>query len=292
MKTKLDDILEKLSPEQCLYREDNDNDLEHALLMTEEASEKLLSNDPDGAFRLLKEAEKIKDIPQIHNELGKCMIEQNYPIEMAIKELKKAEALDPEGYPLIGGYLYIIETLLSRGDYEPAKNLAYKTDDIYIDNPFDYYQMGAIFKNFSKFLDAMHFFSCALNIHPEDPLYLAETGECYMELKDFENAINFLTKSANLFPLDPEAHALTLLSKTYYKAGDIPLARETAYKVLDICSDFFTCGINISEKGFISVFDKELWNAFIEKFPEMEDIKFGNLHGKESDFPNMGGIFI
>lgn len=291
IKNHFESIFEKHFPNSDIYNDEIDIDVEEALALVEEAADFSFQGDHENAFKLLKKALSIKDLPEIRFELGKCMIEANYPIEKAISEFQKADLLNHDGYPLLEGYSFIIEILLDKGIKKQAIEIADKAIDTNDYDAFSYFDIGLIFKEHKLFSEATKFIEKAMSINRDDWIYPKELGDCFVHLDKLDEAISLYELSYNLAPEEPEANALVALASLYQNAGNHVKAKSIAWKVLEIVDDFALCGINISIKPFTSIFDKKLWQAYINKFPDMKDVKDGKMPIFD-DFPPFEDFFL
>ncbi len=293
IKRKMDEIFEKYASEYDVFPDDIDNDTEEAYMMIEEANEKMFIGDYDTAFRLLKQAKQIRELPDIYFEMGKCMIDTDYPLESCINEFQKANKIAPESFPLFDSFLYIIESYASRGMYEDAFEIAKQAVDYSYESADDYFQIGIIFKNFNFYDTAIKYLTKACDQDSENAFFYKELGDCYLSSGDTKNAEKSFEIASEIDINDPEADAITLLATVKFQMGKIEEARKLAYKALEQVGAFMVCGMNISNPDFTAIFNDKLWRAYIEKFPEMQDVKDGKqMFFVEDEFPFSDDFFV
>ncbi len=292
IKRKMDEILEKYAEGYDVFPNDIENDVEEVYIMIEEANEKMFGGDYDTAFKLLKQAKEIKELPDIYFELGKCKIDSNYPLETCINDFQTANQMDPEAFPLFDSFLYIIESYAARGLHENAYEISKQAIDYSEESADDYFQVAMIFKTFNFTETAIEYFNKALSIDNTNPMFFKEMGDCYFNNGDLSGAEKFFEQAYELEAGDPEVEATTLLASVKFQAGDITKAQELAWEALHTAGAFMVCGMNISNPDFINIFDDKLWSAYIKKFPEMQDVKDGKEVFFGEEFPFSNGFFV
>lgn len=292
IKRKLDEIFDELAPDYDIYPEDVDREMEEALAMLEEANEKILMDDYDTAFRLMKQALQIKDLPDIHFELGKCMTDKDYPVQACISEFEKADDLDSEAYPLISGYIYMIEKFLMNSKLEKAVKLAHDAVKLQDKETFEIYQLGIMFKNYGVYQEAVTFIEKAIKQDKDNPIFLKDLADTYRLLKKYQEAEHYYLNAKDIKPDDTGAEILPGLACLYFEKGEIEKARKIAVELLNITENFDECGFNISSPDFTAVFDENLWQAYIQKYPQMKDVKEGKSTIFGEPFPPFDDFFV
>lgn len=130
------------------------------------------------------------------------------------------------------------EAYLQESKLTPAMREFKKAEALDPDNPFLQYDLGLVHLYRGRYDDAIAHFERALALKPDYPAAMNSMGNAYLRKKDYDRAIVYYKKTTEDMLYATPQYPLSNMALAYYEKGEYGLAEKYFLEALKLDADF------------------------------------------------------